>query len=284
MGLIDPSSLRALPALQTRAVDVETTAARETLSALAELVLAHQTVEVLDDAGQALPFVTSSRWRYGPTMPWQGTDASSAPPCADAFQRWLRARPATLRDTDGAELLRVLVADEAPSNVWDSSAVRTVIALGSHSMGHHFLRGALRWCVAWDSPPHAADFLLNGLESALATLNDDEYHELAHTDHAERRGWLAYMDAPAGPVGLFATVVTAPRTPVPAWFAKLKAVRRWLAWVRWYRALLPSHMTAVPAERLYGLLRVFEERFARMGCAQHPARRRRAGVDQRHVR
>ncbi|MCC6241293.1 MAG: DUF4132 domain-containing protein [Gemmatimonadaceae bacterium] len=260
LGLIDPSSLRALPALQARAVDVETTAARETLSALAELVLAHQTVEVLDDAGQAFPFVTSLRWWQGPTMPWQGTDASLAPPCADAFQRWLRERPATLRDTDDTELLRALVADEATSNVWDSPAVRTVIALGPHSRGHHFLRGALRWCVAWDSPPHAVDFLLDGLDSALATLSDDEYHELAHTDHAERRGWLAYMDAPAGPVGLYATVVTAPRTPVPAWFAKLKTVRRWLASVRWYRALLPSHMTAVRAERLYGLLRVFEER------------------------
>ncbi len=260
MGLVDPSSLRSWPPAQVRRVDVTTAAARGSAAGLAELVLAQENVEVMNDEGHAVPFINSSQWLRGPMLPWPTTPSPSAPPCAGDFRRWLHARPTALRDEDGAELLRVLVAEDADADVWSTSAVQALLALTPFPAGRLFLRGAVQWCIAWDPPPKAVDFLLDGLENAFAGITEAEYHAMAHADEADRRGWLEHLDGRAGNIGPFASATGAPRTPEPEWLARLRPVRRWLSWLRWYRALLPHDMTATRAERCFGLLRSFEER------------------------
>src|SRR6185503_11571076 len=64
------------------------------------------------------------------------------------------------------------------SSIWQSDATRKVVALGQWSSGEHFVRGLLSWCLVWNPPAGVAPFLVDGLETALAELTDQDYEAM----------------------------------------------------------------------------------------------------------
>jgi hypothetical protein len=246
LGLIDPARRRRWPAPRARRVELDTRAARRSLQALAELILEHQATEVPTRSGEAQMLVEATPWNFGPRRTEEGELSDGGVPLAELWREWARARPDALRDADGCELLRALVVDE-DSAPWKAAPVREVVGLGRWHSGHRFLRGLLEWCAVWDPAPDAAGFLLEGLENALATLDDDDYRELA-----ARAGEPVYLHIRPG-------------ERVPAFREKMMQAEAWFTRLRWWRDLFPGALTPAQAERIYGLLRGFEARSGGFG-------------------
>src|SRR5690348_11234727 len=94
-------------------------------------------------------------------------------PLAPVWKAWLRNRDDSMRDPDGAELLR-LVAGDRTTGVWKSDVVKTVCGLGPASAGANALHILLEWAVVWDPPLRGFDLLLDGLENAVADFSEEE--------------------------------------------------------------------------------------------------------------
>jgi hypothetical protein len=247
LGLLDSSSLRTWPAAVARRVELDTPGARASLTALSELVLAHQATEIRTPSGETKLLVESAGWWSGPRRIEQGDAPEVVVPLADLWRGWLQQRPDSLRDADGLELLRTLVTD-ADAASWKTSATQKLVGLGQYSAGSHFLRGLLEWCVAWDPPTRATDFLLDGLEGTIAELTERDYREIA----ADARKTVFSV------LELFGA-------KQPAHRVKLARAEGWLRRFRWWRGLFPGSVEPAHAERLYGLLRGFEARAGTVG-------------------
>ena len=242
LGLVDRSTLRTWPAPRARRIEVTTAATRASLAALAELVLAHQTTEVRVSSGEMRLLVESVTWHFGPQKREDLGNDDSLVPLAATWRSWARERPAALRDRDGLELLRMLVAED-DSDVWQSPAAQQVRGLGQWNAGARFLHGLNEWCVAWEPPAGGLDFLLDGLESLIASLTSKDYAELI-----AKRG--------SGQLFTYQFGVEKP----PAFQRKVGSAEHWLRLARWWMTLFPADARPAHAERLYGLLRAFEAR------------------------
>lgn len=244
LGLLAGRAPREWPSPRTITVDVETPGARASLAALAELVLAHQTEEVRTPTGEVRLLVESVSWGFGPRR----RDADDAtepplPPLADVWRGWVSGRSDALRDPDGLELLRALLAD-ARSDTWQQRPVRDARGLGQWNAGSRFLYGLLEWCIAWDPPlPGGTAFLLDGLEQQIAALTPEDHRAMAaeRTAGASEYAWVDVSTA-------------------QPWHGRVAAAELWLARFRWWRGLFPSAVSPEDTARLYGLLRGFEAR------------------------
>ena len=266
LGLADPSTLRTWPAPRERRFELTTAAARASLAGLAELVLAHQTTEVRASSGEMRLLVESATWLFGPHKREDLANDDSLVPLAATWRSWARGRAAALRDPDGLELLRVIVAEDE-SDVWQSPAAQQVRGLGQLNAGHRFLHGLCEWCVAWEPPAGGLDFLLDGLESLIASLTPEDYRELI-----AKRG--------SGQIYIYQFGVEKP----PAFLKKVRTAEQWLRRARWWMALFPADVRPVQSERLYGLLRAFEARAEGVHALRAAARRLPRGVSGRHGR
>ena len=245
LGLLAGVSLRDWPAPTAVRVEVETRAAAASIASLAQLVLAHSTVEIRTASGEMRLLVDSVSWGFKPRRR-EDLDADDARvPLAATWRSWLRDRPDALRDRDGLEMLRVLMAPE-DSAAWKVDVVRQVSGLAQWSAGMLFLRGLCEWCVAWEPPPAGFDFLLDGFSTALADIGSGDYREL-RTNRTPKRVFYGLSDA------------------APASERKVVEADRWLNRLRWWRDLFPRAVTTAQAERLYGLLRAFESRSGGFG-------------------
>jgi hypothetical protein len=245
LGLIDPSTLRVWPEPQRRRVDLDTAAARSSISALAELVLEHQATEVQIAAGETRMLVESATWGFGPRKADDATEKGPTLPLAGTWRSWLEARPAAQRDADGLELLRALIVNhDAPP--WNSSAVQAVRGLGQWHAGERFLTGLLEWCAVWDPPREAMTFLLDGLEQTLAQITPNEYQTIS--EQVKNGQAQSVM------------VVFGGAEKEPTHRRKLFSAQEWMRRVRWWRELFPGSGQRAHAERFYGLLRWFEAR------------------------
>jgi len=242
LGLIDTAELRRWPDPRPHRVKLDTEAACGSIEALAELVLAHQEHEVRTSSGEVKVLVDSVTWHFGPRKHEDLDAADRLVPLAGTWRAWLRERPSSLRDRDGLELLRALLAEEETA-VWKSKAVQRLRGVGPWSPGMRFLHGLCEWCVAWEPPAGGLEFLLDGLESTIASFTTSDYRDLATQRRA--RGVVAYHFA---------------GETRPTLEAKLADAERWLHRVRWWRDLFPAAVGPEQAERLYGLLRGFEAR------------------------
>ena len=242
LGLVNPSTLRAWPAPRGQKVEVTTAAARASLGSLAELVLAHQTTEVRASSGEMRLLAEAATWQFGPHKRDDLANEESLVPLAATWRTWARARPAQLRDRDGFELLRVLLAED-DSDVWQSPSAQQVRGLGQLNAGHRFLRGISEWCVAWEPPAGGLDFLLDGLESRIALLTAEDYEALR-----AKRG--------SAQLFIYQFGIEKP----PGYMKKVAAGEQWLRRTRWWMMLFPVDVRPAQAERLYGLLRAFESR------------------------
>ena len=244
LGLNSAVTLPKWPEPRARRVEVHTAAARESLAVLAELVLEHQSAEITLPNGETRLLIQSAGWGFGPSRR-TNTDEKQAVPLENVWRPWAASRPASLRDTDGLELIRALVA-EHDSPTWKSAAVQTVMGLGEYGAGRGFLAGLLEWCAVWDAPRNPMPFLVDGLESAVAKLTSNDYRLLK--EHVAS-GASAYM--------MFAVVQG---NQPPPYREPLHAAQVWLGRLRRWKGLFPNAMQSAEAERLYGLLRGFEER------------------------
>jgi hypothetical protein len=241
LALVDRSALRVWPEPRARKLELTTAAAKASVSALAELVLAHQTTEVRASSGEMRVLVEAATWQFGPHKREDLSNAEALVPIADLWRTWARERPAALRDRDGLELLRVLVADDE-SELWRSEAAQQVRGLGQWHAGARFLHGIVEWAVAWDPPARGLDFLLDGLESLIAALTPADYAALR-----DKRGSAQLY------------IMIGGEKP-PPFRTTVAAAERWLRHVRWWMMLFPADGRPEQAERLYGLLRAFETR------------------------
>lgn len=240
LGLIDPRTMQPWPAPQSRKVQVDTRGARASLASLAELVLAHVETEVRRSNGDVVLLPQSVGWSFGPRRREDVEDGGTGVPLVDVWRGWARERPASLRDDDGLELLRALAPNDE-GEVWKSAPVRTLCD-GKLHMRSLLLRGLAEWSVVWDPPAHGFEFLLDGFESAVAAIDDDDYAELLKDGVAAGNGYYAANDE---------------KRPVRT---KLDRAQTWLNRTRWWRALFPKTVRAAAAGRLYGVLRALESR------------------------
>ena len=244
LGLLAGREPRRWPDPRRRGATVDTPAARAVLNALAELVLAHEDHQVRTTSGEVKMLAESVTWQFGPRKRADLESVDTLVPLTGTWRTWLRERPAALRDRDGLELLRPLVPhDEAPA--WRGPAVLRLRGAHEWSAGIRFLRGLAEWCVAWDPPEHGADFLLDGLENEIASFTAEDYRDLAAQHSASAVVFYRSAD-----------------DPVPAFEPKLARAEGWLQRLRWWRDLFPATVRAERAARLYGLLRVVEQRSA----------------------
>jgi len=256
--LADASSLRRLAGLELLRDAIESERATERARArvaryaaehptLGDEERAHITAAAGDStdtaSGEVRLLVESVPIDFGPRKSEDITTGDTAVPLADVWKSWARERPDHLRDGDGLELLRAVMADQA-APAWKSSSVERLRGIGQWSRGIHLLRGLLEWCIAWDPPTGVADFLLDGLEGSIAVLDSADYH--AMEEERARR------------VGVYYSYYYVERKP--AFQVKLERAEEWLRRARWWRKLFPASMQAAHAERLYGLLRAFESR------------------------
>ncbi|HKP16337.1 MAG TPA: DUF5724 domain-containing protein [Gemmatimonadaceae bacterium] len=240
LGLVDPRALRKWPAPANRRVDVDTAGARASEDALAELVLAHHTTEVRTASGETKLLVESAGWNFGPKTHDDAVATEPKLPLADVWRRWVRERGDATRDRDGLELVRALLA-EYGAHAKRSAAVRRLEGIAQYSAGLRFFETLLEWCVVWEPPAGVPDFLLDGLESCIAGLTAGDYADIEK--HERNRSGYYY----------------AGRDQLP-YQAKTARAEQWLLRFRWWREIFPASLQAAHAERLFGLLRAFEER------------------------
>ncbi|MFN0178024.1 MAG: DUF5724 domain-containing protein [Gemmatimonadales bacterium] len=241
LGLVDPTTLAPLFELRRVRIRLETTAAIGALRSLAELVLQHQQTEVKGADGQAQVLIESR------TMGWWGGTRDDLKARLDSFplqsvwSTWLRERQSALRDDDGCELLRALMANREAAP-WNAAPVEKLIGSGPYRAGAHFLRNLLEWCVASEPPNGGLDYLLDGLEAEIAGFSEDDLAAMAKAQAAGRARATYYGEK------------------APAYKARLEWAEAWLRRVRWWRTLMPESVRPNHSSRLYGLLRAFEGR------------------------
>lgn len=244
LGLVDPATLRTWPEARPIGVEVDTAGARASLEALASLILEHQREEVDDGSGDCVLLLEAGMW--GPGSP----GAERAPiPLAEVWKEWNRTRPAELRDPDGLELLRALMQDRQ-AGAWKQPAVEEVLGLARWGGGGWFLVGLLQWCIAWDPPEGGLDFLLDGLEDALAALTPDDYAILRE---------LAEADSP------FMRRIPTNQEALQELGMRVGRAGEWLGTVRWWMERFPSSATPERSSRLFGLLWQFKVRSGGFG-------------------
>jgi hypothetical protein len=224
-------------------VNLDTPAARESLDSLAKLVLANAETEIVRPNGEVTQLIGAIRIYHRPTGRGKDDERGDALPLASLWQAWVRDRGDSMRDPDGAELLR-LSAGEGHSDAWKSEAVRTVCGLGQGSAGSHLLHALIDWGVVWNPPLEGFDLLLDALENAIVAFTDEDAIAMrAHGGnpaHAMLRG---------------------ERTPeLTTLVAKVHTLDRLIRKVRWWRAIFPKSIRAEQTERAYGLMRVFQNR------------------------
>lgn len=241
LGLIDPRAMQAWPAPKRRKVDVDSAGARASVAALAELILAHAETEIRRPNGEVVLLPQSVGWSFGPRKREDVEDGGSGIPLVDVWRSWARGRSASLRDDDGLELLRALVPDD-DSDVWKSASVQKLRDGNMKHLHSMLMNGLLAWSVVWDPPAHGFEFLVSGLESAVAAIDDDEYRELIEDSAAAHVWYYASGDQ---------------KRPLQR---KLNHVQRWLNRAHWWRSLFPKTVTPDAAASLYGVLRTLGSR------------------------
>jgi hypothetical protein len=243
LGLNSGVALRQWPEPRARNVEIHTSAARDSLTALAELVLEHQNAEITLPNGETRLLIQAGGWGFGPSRRGNN-DEKQTVPLEHVWRPWAESRPASLRDSDGLELIRALIAGhESPT--WASAPVQTVTALGDYGAGRGFLAGLLEWCAVWDPPRDAMTFLVEGLESSLAKFTASDYRLLKEQVESGASVYVIF----AGHGG-----------KQPPYRDALQSAQNWLGRLRRWKGLFPNAMQPAHAERVYGLLRGFESR------------------------
>lgn len=241
LGLIDPHAMQEWPAPKSRGVQVDTAGARASIAALAELVLANAETEVRRSNGEVVLLPQSVGWSFGPRKREDVENGGAGVPLVEVWRSWARGRPMSLRDDDGLELLRALVPND-DSEVWDSAPVRRLRDGNMKHMHSTLLHGLVAWSVVWDPPAHGFEFLIDGLESALAAIDEQDYADLVKDDAAANVWHYAADDR---------------KLPVRQ---KLSHAQAWLNRARWWRSLFPKTVQPEAAARAYGALRALESR------------------------
>ncbi len=242
LGLIDPARLRTWPEPKAEGFRLHTPAARGSLDSLAQLVLEHQKYEVRREGRDDTTFAALGFWLPGPRLAAEIEELESKLPLADTWKSWLLERAESLRDPDGMELLRALLAEEG-SPPWSGPHTRQLTGQDEYSQPSHTLQTLLEWAVYWQHPPGAAAFLLDGLESRLAAIRKEDFEKLA-----TEPDWSWYS---------IKYMAKRPdyESALRAWNADA-----WLRRVRWWRDVTPTDWSEEDAERLFGLLRWFQNR------------------------
>ena len=247
LGLVQPGARRPWPAPAAKPLALRMQAATACVESLAALVLEHQHSDVVGPTGERALLVDAGR-HFGVavrSLPAYAKDAGF--PLETIWKAWAATRGASLRDADGLELVRALLAPrEGP--VWNGERARQLIGESSgFSPGLQFLETLLEWCVYWAPPEGAPTFLLDGLETSLAGLTTEDL-DVLHEQFAGRRFRLAdvgllhrpWADAPVTPsVG---------DVEPPVWYER----------ALWHREHCPGQWHGEHATRLYALLRWFQ--------------------------
>jgi hypothetical protein len=239
LGLLDASRLREWPAPIRRDAGVVTPAALACLDSLAKLMLANAEVEVTGKDGEVRQlFVAMGLGNY-PRVNADIEQRGDNIPLASVWKAWLRDRDESMRDPDGAELLRLVGSDFARTST--SDAVKTVCGPRS---GAHALSALIHWGIVWDPPLRGFDLLLDRLETAIADISDSDADLIRAVGGSPARAALQGDKNPA---------LTDLRPRVDA---VLRAVQS----VRWWRMVFPRSTRPEQETRSFGLMRVYQNR------------------------
>jgi hypothetical protein len=243
LGLIEETRLRQWPTPLPRSLELETPGARASLESLAALVMANAETEVVNRGGETSHLIEALRFHHRAMGRGDDDARGDALPLSSVWKTWVRERDTSMRDPDGAELLR-LVASERTTGMWKSEVVQTVCGLGPARSGANILHVLLEWGVVWDPPAGGFNLLLDGLESSIADFTDEDA--------------VAMHGHDGNPA---AAALRGERTPaLTALMAKVHAVDRFVRVSRWWRTLFPRSIQPAQTERFYGLLRSFQIR------------------------
>ena len=169
-------------------------------------------------------------------------------PLRDVWESWWRQRPAAMRDSDGLEVLRALwlkqfAGQEGEVEPEDDDRTPWLDKIRSAMLGGikpaktrygSVVGGLLTWVLRIEPPPGAADFLLDGFETALAIIPKDK---LAEED-------TAWDDEPV---------------VVCNWREHSQPIRQWEQLLQRHAALCSVHWRPEDRVRYYRLLRWCDE-------------------------
>ena len=249
LGLIEPSSRRQWTPPAHTTVALHTAAALACVESLAALVLEHEDVEIETANGERKLLLQAGYYLWVPHTHASPTDRTWTFPLEEVWKQWLISRDAMLRDPDGLELVRALIADRG-GPTWGGSNARRLIGDADWSPGQRFLERLLEWCVFWQQPEHGAVFLLDGLESALARMTIEDFDTLRNAKLTPLVTPTEWRWPSSAPGGLHEQVDPS----------------QWYEQVRWYRTRCPARWTGADAARLYALLRWFQIQSAGFGA------------------
>jgi uncharacterized protein DUF5724/uncharacterized protein DUF4132 len=242
LGLLTAGTVQCWPAPRRHSIEIDTPAARASVESLAELVLAHARTEVRTPSGEVRLLPQAGGTLAAPRTREAVEEGGANVPLRDVWHTWVRERPAELRDDDGHELLRAIIAGPK-SDIWRAPAVEKLQNATSPGVRQQLLRGLVEWSIVWDPPARGFEFLVDGLEAAVADFTDGDYREIV---------------ANSSPTSVVARQFTG--AAEPAFERKVKAAATWLNKARWWRVVFPKTVRRDDAARLYGAIRHFAER------------------------
>lgn len=190
LGLMDPTKRSHPVPPEARAVEVATLAAIALLHSLDELVHQHRMTPIRCrsrwSSEEEDELLGDTRWIPPPDGDLPAEDDLARLPLREILEEWWSTRKPELRDGDGLEGLRAMLAIEGASHLfkqyerpkaWEIRLVET--AFGPRIKELHSIRfplvvsGLLPWLPRFDLPLGAPDFLLDVLETLLARVPSD---------------------------------------------------------------------------------------------------------------
>ncbi len=186
LGLMDPEKMTKPDPPVSKKIDTDYGAATRILKSLDILMEKYQSeiVEIENyDGSSRKELLGNLKWGFPmprPDLPWE--EDIKRLPLKDIWIDWWKNRPAEMRDKDGLELLRVLtLLLKSPASYlnrnsqWQKNAVKKLFPVDEEQFSRNFsTANIIQWFLHIDPPHNGADFLLDGIETALSTVPGSE--------------------------------------------------------------------------------------------------------------
>lgn len=186
LGLKDPEKMTKPTPPVSRNINTDYGAAMRILKSLDILVEKYQNevVEIENyDGSTRKELLGNLRWGFPVPRPGAALEEDMTRlPLKDVWTDWWRNRPAEMRDKDGLELLRAMtLLLKSPANYlrnipqWQKNAAKKLFPAVDREADRQFsTANIIQWFLCIDPPHNGAEFLLDGIETALSMVPASE--------------------------------------------------------------------------------------------------------------
>jgi hypothetical protein len=186
LGLFDPAQRTPSRPITRRNVPLITPAAVECVKSLDALVDKYREtrIQVRNYFGEMVNALLGETRFLAPPDPDTPVEKTRENlPLAEVWHRWWEERPASQRDEDGFEILRAAVFAQALNDFdaakWQNHpGLRQCLGVPRIELQYPgLLKGLLVWLMRLYVPPHCVDYLLDAVETTLASIPTAESND-----------------------------------------------------------------------------------------------------------